>query len=181
MKRKAVILAAIGLMVGLSAAVVGHNGSGDGDMSITSGSSASATSSVTSNGTTYTGKVEMTGRSQNQTANQISDANYESHETVRFSGTISAGTPCHTIDQEINETNEGTYVMNVKTVKEDLDEQACAEVITGINYDAEFSAESGFQLEVQHNGETIETFEDRVVEDKPEPSLFQRILTFFGL
>lgn len=181
MNKNAVILIAIVLMTGMATAVVGHNGSGDGDMSITSGSSASATSAVKENGTTYTGKVEMAGRTQNRTSNEIRDISYSDHQRAEFSGTITAGTPCHVIYQEINETGENTYVMNIKTVKDELDDKACAEVVTGINYDAEFEADSGFQLEVQHNGETIDTLEDRVVEDEPKPSLFQRILNFLGL
>jgi ABC-type microcin C transport system duplicated ATPase subunit YejF len=181
MRKNAVILVAIGLMTGMTAAVVGHNGSGDGDMSITSGSSASATSAVTENGTAHTGKVEMTGRTQNQTSNELRNISYSDHQRVEFSGTITAGTPCHVIDQELNETGENTYVLNIKTVKDELDDQACAEVVTGINYDAEFEADSGFRLEIQHNGETIDTLEDRVVEEEPEPSLFQRILNFLGL
>lgn len=181
MKRTATILVSIALMTGLATAVVGHNSSGDEDVGITSGSSASATSGVNENGTQFTGKVEMSGRTQNQTDDEIRDISYSDHQRVEFNGTITAGTPCHVIDQEVNKTGDSTYVLNIKTVKDELDNQACAEVVTGINYEAEFEADSGFQLEVQHNGETIETLEDRVVEKEPEPSLLQRILNFLGL
>lgn len=181
MKRTIATLVAFVLLTAAATAVVGHNGSGDGDMSITSGSSATATTGVTENGTKYTSKIEMSGRSQNQTDEEIRDTDYSDHQRVEFNGTITAGTPCHVIDQEVNKTGENTYVMNIKTVKDELDSEACAEVVTGINYDAEFEADSGFQLEVQHNGETVETMEDRVVEPEPEPSLIQRLLNFLGL
>lgn len=181
MKRAAILLVCIGMAIGLATAVVGHNGSGEGDLSITSGSSASASSGVNQNGTQYSAKVDMTGRTQNQTENQVRDINYADHQRVEFSGTLSAETPCHVIDQEVNKTGEQTYVMNIKTVKDELDDRACAEVVTGINYNAEFEADSGFNLEIQHNGETVDTLEDRVVEKEPEPSLLQRILNFLGL
>jgi len=160
-------------------AVVGNNASGD--VGITSGSSASSgTTAVGPNGTEYSAKIEMAGRSPNQTDNELRNINYRDHQAVEFEGTITAGTPCHVIDHEINQTGENSYVLNVKTVKDDLD-QACAEVVTGIKYEAEFEADSGFNLEIQHDGETVDTLEDRVVEKEPEPSLIQKILTLLGL
>jgi hypothetical protein len=181
MKRAAILLVCIGMVIGLATAVVGHNGSGEGDLSITSGSSASASSGVNQNGTQYSAKVEMSGRTQNQTENQVRDIDYTEHQKVKFSGTLTAGTPCHIIEQELNRTGDQTYKLNIKTVRDQLDDEACADVVTGINYDAEFEADSGFQLEVRHDNETVETIEDRVVEPEPAPSLIQRILNFLGL
>ncbi len=159
-------------------AVVGNNASGD--VGITSGSSAaSGTTAVGPNGTEYSARTEMAGRSPNQTDNEVRNISYRNHQAVEFKGTITAGTPCHIIDHELNETGENSYVLNVKTVKDNLD-QACAEVVTGIQYEAELEA-AGFNLEVQHDGETIDTLEDRVVEKEPEESLIQKILTFLGL
>lgn len=180
MKRAVIFLTCIGLVTGLATAVVGHNNSGEDDVGITSGSSASASAGVNENGTQYTAKVGMSGRNPNQTENQVRDINYDNYQRVEFNGTITAGTPCHLIAQEVSDTGEDAYTLNIKTVEPNSD-RACAEVVTGINYEAEFEADSGFELEVQHNGETIETFEDRVVEKEPEPSLIQRIFNFLGL
>ncbi|MFO7793500.1 MAG: hypothetical protein R6V35_00805 [Candidatus Nanohaloarchaea archaeon] len=181
MKRAVIFLTAIGLMTGLATAVVGHNNSDGSDVGTTSGSSAGATTGVNENGTQYSAKVEMAGRNPNQTDNQVRDTNYENHQRVEFNGTITAGTPCHVIDHELNKEGGDTYTLNIQTERAELDNQACAEVVTGINYEAEFEADSGFQLEVQHDGEKIETLEDRVVEKEPEPSLIQKILNFLGL
>ena len=175
------LLVSLGLMTGLAAAVVGHNNSGGSDVGITSGSSAGATTGVNENGTQYTAKVEMSGRNPNQTDNQIRNIDYSDHQKVAFEGTITAGTPCHVIEHELNETGDDSYILNIQTIRDETDGQACAEVVTGINYDAEFEADSGFNLEVQHDGETVETLEDRVVEKEPEPSLIQRLLNFLGL
>lgn len=179
MKRTAIILITFTLLTASSAAVVGHNGSNNSDLSITSGSSASATTGVNQNGTQYTAKVEMNGRSNNQTDNEVRNVNFPQNK-VEFEGTVTAGTPCHTVDHELNKT-DNSYTLNIVTVKEDPD-QVCAEVITGINYDAEFEAEPGFQLEIQHNGETIENVQDRTVEKEPEnKSLIEKLLEILGL
>ena len=179
MKRAVTLITAIAVMTFAATAVVGNNASGD--VGIASGSSsASGTTSVGPNGSEYSAKIEMAGRSPNQTDNQIRNINYSDHQRVEFEGTITAGTPCHIIDHKINETGDNTYVLDVQTVKDDLD-QACTEVVTGINYEGEFKADSGFQLEIRHDGETIETLEDRVVEQEPKFSLIQKILSFLGL
>ncbi len=183
MKRVAIILAFIGLMTGLVTAVVGYNNSGGSDVGITSGSSAGATTGVSENGTEYSAKVEMSGRNSNQTDSRITNIDYSDYQRVTFEGTVTAGTPCHVIAHELNKTGDNSYTLNIQTARDELDNQACAEVLTGINYDATFEADSGFELEVMHNGETVETLEDRTVEKSPESgkSLIQRIIDLLGL
>ncbi|MFP4038349.1 MAG: hypothetical protein ACLFTA_01040 [Candidatus Nanohaloarchaea archaeon] len=177
MRKTAVILAMIGLITG-AAAVVGHNGS-DGEVSITSGESASSTTEVTENGTEYTARVSMTGQTQNETGNRVRNATY-SESGVTFQGAIKAPTPCHVIDQDVKETGENRYSLHIKTKKDSLENrsQACTQVVTNINYSAEFEASPGFQLEVKHDGQTMETLEEPQEQKK---SLIQRILAFFGL
>ena len=181
MKRAAILLVSIGLMTGLAASVVGHNDTGEGDVSITSGGSAGATAGVNENGTQYTAKVEMSGRNPNQTDNQVTDIGYDDHQRVEFNGTITAGTPCHVIEHELNETGEETYTLNIQTERDEPDNEACADVVTGINYEAGLEADSGFRLKVRYHNKTIQILEDRVVEPEPEPSLIQRLLDFLGL
>jgi len=181
MKRTALLAATLFILISPALGVVGHNGTG-GDMSITSGSSASATTSVGPNGTAYTAKVEMAGRSQNSTEDMITEESISS-SNIHFNGTIRANTPCHVIDNEVKETEDG-YVLNIKTVKDGLDNSTCVQVISGINYNAEFEAESGFNLEVQHNGETVKEFStvsDEEEKNQEESSFWSQILSFFGL
>ena len=180
MRRAVALITAITFMTFAATAVVGNSASGE--VGITSGSSsASGTTSVGPNGTEHSAKIQMAGRSPNQTDNEVRNIDYSDHQRVEFNGTITAGTPCYVIDHEINKTGDSTYALNVQTVKDELDGQACAEVVTGIDYEAEFEGNSGFKLEVQHGGETVETLEDRVVEQEPEPSLIQKVLSFLGL
>jgi len=167
-------------------AVVGHNNTKDnGQMEITTkGSTAGSTTAVGPNGTQYSAKVSIEGRNRSSTEDQIRSETISSSK-VEFAGTIQAGTPCHTVDHEVNETDEG-YTINMQTVKEAKEGQLCTQVVTGINYNAEFEAETGNTLEVQQNGETVETFQtvsdkgDKN-KDKGKKSMVQQILNFLGL
>lgn len=181
MIRTALLAATLCILVSPALGVVGHNDSGEGQMGITSGSSASATTAVGPNGTEYTARVSMEGLSPNSTDDRIRDESISSSR-IEFNGTIQAPTPCHVIDHEINETQDG-YTFNIETVKDQQENGTCTQVLKGINYNAEFEAETGFNLEVQHNGEEIETF--NTVSDKGDKNekqgLIQMILNFLGL
>lgn len=158
MKKTAVIMVAVVLIISGVTAVVGHNATSEGNMGITSNDSATTASGANQNGTQYTAQVEMRSMSMNQTGNQIQNITH-SESSITFEGTITASTPCHIIDHEVNQAEEG-YILNVETVRNELEEdqtQVCTEVITGLNYDAEFEADPGFQLEIQHDSETVET------------------------
>lgn len=182
MKRIAIILITSILLTVSATAVVGNNDTSEDGLSVTSSSSASATAGVSPNGTDYTAKVEMAGSSPSQTEDEVRNLSFPDSK-VEFKGTIPAGTPCHVLDHKINKTGKD-YVLNIQTVKEDLHgngTEFCTQVVTGINYEAEFEAEPGFQLEIQHDGETVENVQDRTVEPEPEPSLIQQILGWLGL
>jgi len=166
----------------MSAAIVGGNKTRDGGLTITSGGSSGATTGVNENGTVYSVKVEASGQSMNETGDWIGNGTYPDSK-VSFQGRVEASTPCHTLAHNVNKTGND-YVLNIETVN-DLNEssppgEACPQVITGLEYDAEFEAEPGFQLEVRHDNETIETFSDRVVEKEPETFL-DKILELIGL
>lgn len=178
MKRIALALITFSLIVGNAAAVVDNKTRNNSDVSITSGSS-SATKGVNQNGTQYTTKIEMAGKIPNAT-NKIQNISYSEYNKVQFSGIVNASNQCQILNHNVKETGKDAYLLNIKTV-ENKESGACTPVMTGIKYDAEFEADSGFRLEVRHNNQTIETFEDRVVEPKPEPGLIQKILNFLGL
>lgn len=184
MKKIAIALITALLLTSTVSAVVGHNGTENG-LSITSGSSASASAGTSPNGTVYKASVSMEDRKQNNTAGRIQDITH-GESNVTFKGTIEAGTPCHVINHEVEEKND-SYTLNVKTVKEELDSpnqsgQLCAQVVTGIEYSGEFQADPGFNLEVQHNGETVEKIKHQKDEKKPKKKSFlQNLLSFLGL
>lgn len=180
MIRTALLTATLCILISPALGVVGHNSS-EGQIGITSGSSASGTTGVGPNGTEYTAQVSMDGRSPNSTSDVIRSESISS-SAVSFNGTIRAPTPCHVIDQEVKETRD-SYIINIETVKDPMTNTTCAEMITGINYHAEFKAETGFTLQIQHNGEEINTFNtvsDRVNRNQ-EKGLIQMILDFLGL
>lgn len=183
MKTTALIAAVFLLVISPATGLENHNATGD--MTITSGggSSASGTVAAGPNGTQYSAKVGMEGRTQNATADRISEEEISSSK-VSFNGTVEVSTPCHVIDHEISETETG-YVMDIKTVKQADGNQLCAQVVTGIKYSAEFEAGNGYELEVRHNGEKVKTFQ--TVSDKGDKnvgrnrSFLQKLLGFLGL
>lgn len=95
---------------------------------------------------------------------------------VEFSGVIVAPTPCHSINHSVQENDSG-YVLNVETVSDPNDDRVCAEVVTPKAYDTVFEADPGFELEVRHDSEKIETINHR----PPRESFIRRILAFLGL
>lgn len=183
MKRTVLLVASLFVLISPSLGVVGENTS-DSQPGITSlGSSSGATTAVGPNGTKYTAKVSMEGRTQNKTNDTIRSETISSSK-VNFNGTIQASTPCHAIEHDVNEA-EQTYTINIKTIEDSSNNQLCTQVITGINYNAEFEAETGFTLEVMHNGEKIETLQ--TVSDKQnktqkqQKSIIQKLLNFLGI
>lgn len=170
MRKTLALTTALLLAVSSATAVVGHNDSG-GDVSITgAGSSASATTAVGPNGTEWTAEVSMTGRQPAENpGGSIANVSYSGDDSTgkaSFTGEIVAGTPCHVIDHEVEEEND-SYVMNIQTVKEDLDnDSVCTQVLTGISYDASFEADKPYTVEVQHNGETVGSLEQPKAEEK---------------
>lgn len=183
MKRTALITITTLFLISSGLAVVGHNNSGDNQMGITStGGSSSATTSVGPNGTEYSAKVMMEGTTSANTSDRIRSESISS-SGVQFNGTIQASTPCHVIDHEITETQDG-YNLNIKTVKENIENRTCTQVLTGINYNAEFEGQTGFTLQVQHNGQTLNTYDTVHNEEEnkdQEIGLIQAILNLLGL
>lgn len=174
MKKTLVLLTVSIMLLGTASAVVGHNGS-DGELSITSGGSSSASSSVAAgqNGTEWRATVEMTGRDTNASTG-ISSVNYSeaNYRKVEFNGVIEAPTPCHVLDHDLENTSENSFRLNIQTVREELDgnnTQTCAQVITPITYEARFQTEEQFTLEIQHDNQTVETLEYPEEEEKNSP------------
>lgn len=182
MTNKSIVLAAsILLVIGSAAAVVGQEEPDDGEMAITSGQSASASSSVTQNGTEWRAEVSMTGNSTEDIEDAVLNPEYSENEfkIVNFEGRITAPTPCHVLEHEVNKTSENSYILNVQTV--DTSDGVCAQVVTGINYNASFETQDTFDLEVQHDGETVDTLEypeEDTSEDGESDGIFQGFVTW---
>lgn len=165
MRRRILLTALLVLLAGMASAIVYENGSTPdcppGQACILdSGSSASASAGVNENGTEYRAELSMLNRSQADTGNSLSNINYSEGDVYRveFSGTITAPTPCHALEHSVEEGEGDTYTLNVDTVVNHLDNQSmCAQVMTGIEYSAGFETDKPFSLEVQHDGETVDT------------------------
>jgi len=171
-----VLLLAALLMVSGATAIVGGPEPGEGEMAIlSSGSSASASTSIGENGTGWRSETSMVNRSSSITEPRLENVQFsEEDNTVAFNGHIVAPTPCHVIQHEVKET-EDKYILNVRTVNDQLDSdsnesiQACAQVLTMIEYEGEFSNEDSFKLEVRHNNETIRTLNHPGIGGEPAP------------
>lgn len=167
--------AAVGL-VGLlfivsgATAVVDGPEPDDGELTIMDrgSSSATASSSVGAEGTEYRAETSMVNRSPNITDQRLENVNYSKEDySVEFTGHIEASTPCHVIDHDVDETDEG-FVLNVQTVTDDLDNQSavCAEVLNMIEYEASFTSDEEFTVDVRHGKETIQTLQHPGVDDE---------------
>lgn len=176
-------LVTFAFLIPSSAAVVGGPEADDGEMTITSGSSSSASKAVGPNGTEWTTEVSMVNRTSNITQDRLENIEYGAENyTVDFTGYITAPTPCHVIDHEMEET-EGGYVMNINTERSS-DSQACIEVLTMIKYDADFSTDEQFTLKVRHDNETVRTLEhpgmDSTEPEKKRKGFFSGIMSWLS-
>lgn len=98
---------------------------------------------------------------------------------LSFSSSIEASNPCHTIgDAEV--TKDGnSYTLELTTEGTD---PICIECVGAVRYNAEFKAEEPFELELVHDGETVDRVQHPEFngEDVTErPSLIQRIRSMF--
>lgn len=167
------------LLAGLSGAVVDENGSSpsnnadDGELAITSsGSTASSSTAVGPNGTKWTSSVKMDGRTSDIANGSVTEPVFSGsgdRSSLSFNGSIVSATPCHVLESEIEKVGQDSYVMNITTVKEDLD-KVCKQQLVMIDYDAEFEHQRPYELKVLHDGEKIETFEaEDIAGPEPEP------------
>ncbi len=156
--KKITLALGILLIVGMSSAVVRDDGSSpsneadEGQLGITSDS---ATTSVGPNGTEWELDFSMADATcmANQTSG-VHDSNF-ANESVSFSGTVATSDPCHRLEKELVEQSEGSYRMVITSNATDSD--ACEQCTGALSYEASFSTDQPFELEVVHDGETVET------------------------
>lgn len=167
MNLKPVLVAVLVLMLAASVtAVVDPNGThtdGSGDMTITSGgSSASATTGVSENGTEYRATVEQRDSAcRSDPVDTAVDSMQSSEQAdngynVTWTGHIETADPCHTVRHTVEQAGPDRYVVNVTT---ESSGEPCSQCVGKVSYDASFMARGEHTLEIQHDGETVETVE----------------------
>lgn len=185
-------LAVIGsllLLVGTVTAVVGNNGSGDGDMHIMDGGTSQATTSVNQNGTVWQATVSMIDQTQSNISDMIDNMTYdtvEDRDRVSFDGMISVPSPCHVLTYTVEGgSQDDDYTMTINAVKEQLDgntTQTCAQVMTGIEYEASFAADAPETVTIVHENTTVDTitFPDDLGQPPEQPGLLERFFAWLG-
>lgn len=167
MRRTLLTVTVFIMLAASTGAVVGANQSWDNNSMhiMGGGSSASASTGVGPNGTTFHAEVAQANSSCSTggndslsvTGKQVSRPGDTSDGTLRsvtFHGRITAGTPCHTLDHTVTEREGDVYVLNVQTVAGD---GACVQCVGTIQYTGSFEAPAGYRLIVQHEGEHVRT------------------------
>lgn len=159
--KKLVLTFAVLLSIGLSTAVVGGPNPGEDEMAITSTeSSASATTGVGPNGTEYTSYFSVTNATQsNETG--VTNSSFDG-DTAQFTGVYRTPTPCYELNHDL-EKNGNTY--NFDITSEETGNGTCAQVVTYYEYEANFTADQAYRLNITHDGEEQEVLEHPDLED----------------
>lgn len=152
------------MLVSVSAAVVGHDGTGEGPQ-ITSGEEKTIPPEDVYN-------IDL--NRLNETAD-ITEETIEITETsvsgVSFEGKIKAGTPCHEL--KYNSTKSGdTIKLDIYTESGD---RPCVQRVTMIEYNGTVKAIEPFKLEISQRGEKLA---EARTENYPRKGLLDKLLGF---
>ncbi|MFQ3307994.1 MAG: hypothetical protein ACI977_000209 [Candidatus Nanohaloarchaea archaeon] len=169
--KKLVLTLTVLLSVGLSTAVVGGPNPDDGGMAITSGGSAEATTSVNKNGTEYTSYFSVTNVTQTNDTG-VTNSSFDG-DTVTFTGVYQTPTPCYELNHEV-ERNGNSY--NFDVTPSETGNGTCAQVVTYHKYDANFTADHAYKLNVTHDGEDVEVISHPGLEDRGQRGFFAQLL-----
>ncbi len=93
--------------------------------------------------------------------------------TASFEGSIQTPNPCHTLQAEVAQVEEGRYRLDIQPVSENI---TCIECVGQVSYRGRFEAETLSQLEIMYEGSSVETVE---VEETIGPVPRQNFLTRF--
>jgi hypothetical protein len=152
-----------------AAGVVGYNGSGD--VGITSGSgSSSASQAVGPNGTQWRMTFSESAAGPTNQSTGVLDHSF-SDNSVEFSGAIQVPQPCYTLSAEVEEVSDNEYRFDISedVVTQNGTAVPCADVISYRSFNASFSDDQAFRLEIVNEGETIETLEHPDYGSEPAP------------
>lgn len=183
MRKFLVLIALASLVTGSAVAVVGGPDPGDGEMAITSGGSASATTSVDENGTNW--RTEMSNlNSSCMSGNASTDLDFSDFEEtdegqkVEFSGTVSTANPCTTIETDISRDSDNSYSMELI---EKSGNGTCIDCVGARNIEGSFMTEGEYRLEVIKDGDTLKELKTpEYGEEKKDKGYFPSLGFFIG-
>ena len=157
MKRVYLTLALISL-IGLGTAVVGGPNASDNEVAITSGSSASASTSVGPNGTEYSTSIENLNNSC-VTGDQSIGLDFVGFQgdgnmtELSFEGTLETSNPCTELALEAEEVSENSY--RVEVVEKSTGRGPCVQCVGGAEVTGTFSAPGEYKVEFMKGNESL--------------------------
>lgn len=101
--------------------------------------------------------LDATCKTGEQEEGVISAEYSENQSQVNITGLIQTPTPCYTVQHQLTEESENQYTINIITVPDDS--EVCIQCIGGITYNGVVDMEEPFTLNIEHNGEHVETVE----------------------
>ncbi len=175
MKKTALTLITLSFVVAGSAVVGGPNP--DNGMGITSkDGSSSASKAVGPNGTEYTSYFSVDNVTQSNNTG-IKDFSWDG-KTVSFEGVYVKDTPetCYKLEHDV-EGSDGDYSFDVSA--ERIGNRSCTRFVTEYSYNANFTSDEPFKLNVTHDGESVESFKhpEYGEEEKKSSGLFSVIVS----
>lgn len=188
--KRTILVAAVILFAGLSAAEVGYDGPEDQPhimASPDSGSASQSGASVSPNGTMDKWNADFdqlnaTCVSGNQ-SEEVTDVSYSGEDAVNgtrevtWTGYVKTSNPCQEAGlTDVISKGDNFYRLNVTT---ESTGGACVSCVGIVKYEASFSTEGPFKIEILHDGEEAEMlthsgYEEYISDDEektdPEPS-----------
>lgn len=157
MRRLLLTVSLIGLL-GFGTAVVGGPNASDGEMTITSGSSASATTSVGANGTEYKTTIDNLNNSCSS-GNQSVGMDFIGFQgdgdmtELSFEGTLETANPCTELTLKTEEVSDNSY--RVEVVEKSTGRGPCVQCIGGAEFKGSFSAPGEYKVEFVKNNQSL--------------------------
>lgn len=173
--KKLVLTLMVLLTISLSTAVVGGPKPGENEMTITS-TDASATTNVGPNGTQYNSYFSVFNATQtNET--RVINASFDGN-TASFNGVYRTPTPCYELNHDVKK-NENTYKFQItSSVK---DNQTCAQVVTYYEYEANFTSDQAYKLNITYDGVEQKVLEHPNLEEENRGFLAQLLGVLLSL
>lgn len=183
MRTFVLLMVSMSLVTGSAVAVVGGPEAPEDGVAITSGSSSSATASVSENGTEWRSNLEnrqsscMTGNSSTG-VNVTETSEGDEGLTVSFEGSVGTANPCATLESDVEKLSDDSYRMTLAEVPGD---GACTECIGVRQIRGNLTADQDYRIELVKDNETLDTAEtDNYNQEKEPRGLWQKILSFLG-
>lgn len=162
--KRTILVAAIVLFAGLSMATTDYDGPKDQPHIMATPDSGSASQSGGSSGgskwSADVNTVNATCISESQSEG-VEDISYSGEDAenstkkVNWVGYIQTSNPCHEAGLAmIEQTGENAYRLNITTESQG---GVCTQCVGMVKYEAEFSVNDPFQIEILHDGEQVKT------------------------